>query len=222
MKKYEYIIFDLDGTILDTLDDLTDSVNYALDKHGYPARTKEEIRTFVGDGLLMLVRRAIAPETDETVIQTVLATQKAYYKDHCADKTRPYEGILELLGELKMAGYKLAVVSNKADYAVQILCEQYFPGMFHMTVGEKETVRKKPAPDSVYAVLEVLQAKKEQAVYIGDSEVDIETAKNAGLDAVLVTWGFRDTEFLREKGAKTLVNDVKELKKALTNETFLL
>lgn len=220
MKKYELAIFDLDGTILDTLDDLTDSVNYALDKHGYPTRTKEEIRTFVGDGLLMLVRRAIAPEADENVIQTVLATQKAYYKDHCADKTKPYDGILELLAELKKADVKLAVVSNKADYAVQILCEQYFSGIFHMAVGEKETVRKKPAPDSVYTVLDELQVEKERAVYIGDSEVDIETAKNAGLDAVLVTWGFRDTEFLREKGAKTLVNDRNALKNALIHETF--
>ena len=222
MKKYELAVFDLDGTILDTLDDLTDSVNYALAHHGYPTRTKEEIRTFVGDGLLMLVRRAMAPEADEAVIQTVLATQKAYYKDHCADKTKPYEGIAELLEELKCAGYKLAVVSNKADYAVQILCEQYFPGMFHMTVGEKETVRKKPAPDSVYAVLDELQVEKERAVYIGDSEVDIETAKNAGLDAVLVTWGFRDTEFLLEKGAKTLADSVNDLKKALIYKTFLL
>jgi len=222
MKKYELVIFDLDGTILDTLDDLTDSVNYALEKHGYPTRTKAEIRNFVGDGLLMLVRRAIAPETDEVVIQTVLATQKAYYKVHCADKTKPYEGIMGVLEDLKTAGHKLAVVSNKADYAVQILCEQYFAGIFDMTVGEKETVRKKPAPDSVYAVLDELQVEKENAVYIGDSEVDIETAKNAGLDAVLVTWGFRDTEFLREKGAKTLINDVKELKKALIHETFLL
>ena len=222
MKKYELAIFDLDGTILDTLDDLTDSVNYALEQHSYPTRTKEEIRTFVGDGLLMLVRRAIAPETDENVIQTVLATQKAYYKDHCADKTKPYDGILELLDELKKADVKLAVVSNKADYAVQILCEQYFSGIFHMAVGEKEAVRKKPAPDSVYAVLDELQVEKERAVYIGDSEVDIETAKNAGLDAVLVTWGFRDTEFLREKGAKILVNDRNALKNALIHETFLL
>lgn len=215
MKKYELVIFDLDGTILDTLDDLTDSVNYALKKHGYPVRTKEEIRTFVGDGLLMLVRRAIAPETDEFIIQTVLATQKAYYKDHCADKTKPYAGILELLGELKSEGIKLAVVSNKADYAVQILCEQYFSGIFEMTVGEKEGVRKKPAPDSVNAVLQELQVDKESAIYIGDSEVDVETAKNAAMDAVLVTWGFRNEAFLKERGAKTLVQTVNELKSAL-------
>jgi len=164
MKKYELAIFDLDGTILDTLDDLTDSMNYALKEHGYPTRTKEEIRSFVGDGLLMLTKRAISPETDEAVIHSVLATQKAYYKEHCADKTKPYAGILELLDELKRADVKLAVVSNKADYAVQILCEQYFAGMFHMMVGEKENVRKKPAPDSVYAVLDALQVEKEHAL----------------------------------------------------------
>lgn len=218
--KYELVIFDLDGTILDTLEDLTDSVNFALAKYGYPIRTIEEIRSFVGDGLLMLVKRAIAPETDEVLIQTVLSEQKAYYKEHCADKTKPYEGIIELLEELKKAGCKLAVVSNKADYAVQILCEQYFEGMFHMAVGEKENVRKKPAPDAVYTVLEELQVEKENAVYIGDSEVDIETAKNAGLEAVLVSWGFRDTDFLQERGAKRIVATANELKSALITGKF--
>ena len=220
--KYELVIFDLDGTILDTLEDLTDSVNHALAKYGYPIRSMDEVRSFVGDGLLMLTRRAIAPETDETMIQTVLAEQKAYYKEHCADKTKPYEGILELLSDLKQSGCKLAVVSNKADYAVQILCEQYFPGVFHMTVGEKETVRKKPAPDSVNAVLQELQVAREHAVYIGDSEVDIKTAENAKMDAVLVSWGFRDKGFLEEKGAKSIVSTANELKKALISETFLL
>lgn len=216
--KYELTIFDLDGTILDTLEDLTDSVNYALTKHGYPTRNIEEVRKFVGDGLLMLVRRAIAPEQDETIIQQVLATLKAYYKDHCADKTKPYEGILKLLTELKETGYKLAVVSNKADYAVQILCEQYFQGIFDMAVGEKENVRKKPAPDSVNAVLQELQVDRKNAVYIGDSEVDIETAKNAEMQAILVSWGFRDVEFLQERGAKQIVAATEELKASLIIE----
>ncbi len=220
--KYELVIFDLDGTILDTLDDLADSMNYALAKYGYSTRTVDEIRSFVGNGLLMLTRRAIAPETDETVIQTVLAEQKAYYKEHCADKTKPYDGVIELLEELKAAGYKLAVVSNKADYAVQILCEQYFPEIFHLTVGEKEGVRRKPAPDAVYAVLKELQVEKAKAVYVGDSEVDIQTAENAQMQAVLVDWGFRDMHFLKEKGAKILVHTVEELKSALITESFLL
>lgn len=220
--KYELVIFDLDGTILDTLEDLTDSINHALKQFGYPTRALEEVRSFVGDGLLMLTRRALAPETDEDVVQKVLTEQKAYYKEHCADKTKPYEGIPELLGELKATGYKLAVVSNKADYAVQILCEQYFPGIFHMAVGEKENVRKKPAPDSVNAVLEELQVERDHTMYVGDSEVDIKTAENAGLDAILVSWGFRDADFLREQGAKRLVSTVSELKSAFINKTFLL
>lgn len=220
--KYELVIFDLDGTILDTLEDLADSMNYALAKHGYMTRTLEEVRSFVGNGLLMLTRRAIAPETDEAMIQTVLAEQKAYYKEHCADKTKPYEGIIALLEELKANGCKMAVVSNKADYAVQILCEQYFPGLFHMAVGEKENVRKKPAPDAVNAVLQELKTDREKAVYVGDSEVDIETAANAQMSAVLVDWGFRDEAFLRERGANMLVSTVEQLKNALTNKSFLI
>ena len=220
--KYELVIFDLDGTILDTLEDLADSMNYALTKYGYPTRTLDEIRSFVGNGLLMLTRRAIAPEMNEEVIQTVLSEQKAYYKEHCADKTKPYDGVIELLEELKANGYKLAVVSNKADYAVQILCEQYFPGIFHLTVGEKEGVRRKPAPDAIYAVLEELQVSREKAIYIGDSEVDIETAINAEMVAVLVDWGFRDAAFLQKRGAKTLVHTIDELKKALINGSFLI
>lgn len=216
MMRYELVIFDLDGTILDTLEDLTDSMNHVLEKYGYPSRTIEEIRSFVGNGLMMLVRRAIAPETDEAVIQTVFAELKVYYKEHCADKTKPYDGMIELLELLKKEGCRLAVVSNKADYAVQILCEQYFPGIFDMAVGEKENVRKKPAPDSVNAVLQELQTDKEKAVYVGDSEVDIETAKNAGLDALLVTWGFRETEFLRERGAENLVSSIEELTSLFT------
>ena len=209
--EQKLVIFDLDGTILDTLEDLTDSVNYALSVHGYPTRTIEEIRSFVGNGLLMLVRLAIAPETDEAIIQEVLATQKAYYKDHCADKTKPYEGVLELLAKLRAEGYKTAVVSNKADYAVQILCEQYFNSLFDLTVGERENVRKKPAPDSVNMVLKELDIDRENAVYVGDSEVDIETAKNANMKAVLVNWGFRDEAFLREQGAKVIAKSMQEL-----------
>lgn len=211
-EELKLVIFDLDGTILDTLEDLADSVNYALSAHGYPTRTMEEIRRFVGNGLLMLVRLALTPETDETVVQEVLATQKTYYKEHCADKTKPYDGVIELLTELKEAGCKMAVVSNKADYAVQILCEQYFKGLFDLTVGERENVRKKPAPDAVNMVLKELQTDRKNAIYVGDSEVDIETAQNADMKAILVNWGFRDEEVLREQGAKVIVKTMQELK----------
>lgn len=235
--KYQAAIFDLDGTILDTLEDLANSLNYALAKKGYPVRTLEEVRRFVGNGMLNLVKLALTEpflqelsendeaedrlEQKESVLeeaaQKVLEELKAHYKIHCADKTKAYDGIIELLQELKQAGCKLAVVSNKADYAVQILCEQYFAGIFDMAVGEKEGVRKKPAPDAVYSVLETFKVRKEEAVYIGDSEVDIKTAENAGLEAVLVNWGFRDAEFLREMGAKKLATTMEELKRELLN-----
>ena len=166
--KYKIAIFDLDGTILNTIEDLADSLNYALAKNGYKERTVAETQSFVGNGLLMLVKRAIKPETSEEEAQKVLADLKAYYKIHCADKTKPYEGIPELLKDLKTADYLLAVVSNKAD-----------------------------------------------AVYIGDSDVDIETAENVGTDSILVAWGFRGADFLREKGAKNIVFDTEELKRCL-------
>lgn len=213
--KYKIAIFDLDGTILNTIEDLADSLNYALAKNGYKERTVAETQSFVGNGLLMLVKRAIKPETSEEEAQKVLADLKAYYKIHCADKTKPYEGIPELLKDLKTADYLLAVVSNKADYAVQILCEQYFPGMFDLAVGERENVRRKPAPDSVNAVLAEFELNKADAVYIGDSDVDIETAENVGTDSILVAWGFRGADFLREKGAKNIVFDTEELKRCL-------
>ena len=213
--KYKIAIFDLDGTILNTIEDLADSLNYALAKNGYKERTVAETQSFVGNGLLMLVKRAIKPETSEEEAQKVLADLKAYYKIHCADKTKPYEGIPELLKDLKTADYLLAVVSNKADYAVQILCEQYFPGMFDLAVGERENVRRKPAPDSVNAVLAEFELNKADAVYIGDSDVDIETAENVGTDSILVAWGFRGADFLREKGAKHIVFDTEELKRCL-------
>ena len=211
--KYQAVIFDLDGTILDTLEDLCDSLNVALKGNGYKERTLEETRRFVGNGLLMLVKRALPEGESEEQASKVLSDLKAYYKLHCADKTKPYNGILELLEELKAMGYKLAVVSNKADYAVQILCEQYFKGLFDLAVGEKENVRRKPAPDAVNAVLAEFGLKKEAAVYIGDSEVDIQTAENAGIDSVLVAWGFRDEAFLKENGAKHIVFHTEELRK---------
>ena len=232
--KYQLAIFDLDGTILDTLEDLANSLNYALEAEGYPVRSLEEVRRFVGNGMLNLVKRAMTepfeqesqvsieegkimeeqPEI-EAVAKKAEAQLKAHYKIHCADKTKPYDGVIALLQELKQEGYKLAVLSNKADYAVQILCEQYFAGIFDMTAGEKEGVRKKPAPDAVYNVLETFGIAKDQAVYIGDSEVDIKTAENAGMDAVLVTWGFRDEALLRKEGAKRLVTSMEELKREL-------
>ena len=209
--KYKLIIFDMDGTILDTLDDLTDTVNYALGCSDLPLRTKQDVRNFVGNGIRKLVERAVPKDCELSEVDKVFADFNEHYKEHCKDKTKPYEGIMDLFGCLYTKGIKTAVVSNKADYAVQDLCKKYFDNMFDAAVGQKDSVRKKPAPDSVNEVLEKLHIDRNDAVYVGDSEVDIETAKNAGMDAILVDWGFRGSEFLKEKGAETIIFDPLEI-----------
>ena len=209
--KYTIAIFDLDGTILNTLEDLADSTNYALKTCGYPERTMDEVRQFVGNGIRKLMERAVPEGTPVEEIDRVHETFTAHYKVHCADKTRPYDGIVELLQNLKKEGCKLAVVSNKADYGVQELCKQYFDGVFDFAVGEREGIRKKPAPDSVNEVLKTLGCSRDRAVYIGDSDVDIQTAANAQMDHIIVEWGFRDVPFLIAKGAKVLVEKPEEI-----------
>lgn len=209
--KYTIAIFDLDGTILNTLEDLADSTNYALKTCGYPERTMDEVRQFVGNGIRKLMERAVPEGTPVEEIDRVHETFTAHYKVHCADKTRPYDGIMELLQNLKKDGCKLAVVSNKADYSVQELCKQYFDGVFDFAVGEREGIRKKPAPDSVNEVLKTLECSRDRAVYIGDSDVDIQTAANAQMDHIIVEWGFRDIPFLISKGAKVLVEKPEEI-----------
>lgn len=205
--KYQLAIFDLDGTILDTLDDLADSLNYALEKSGYPVRTRDEVRRFVGNGIRKLIERGVPSGTDAESVSRVHENFTAYYKVHCADKTKPYENIPELLKKLRENGVKTAVVSNKADYAVQDLCVQYFEGLFDAAVGEREGVRKKPAPDSVNAVLEKLGVNRENSVYIGDSDVDVETARNSGMNCIAVDWGFRDRDLLISSGAEIIVSE---------------
>lgn len=211
MKHYELFIFDLDGTLLNTLEDLKNSVNYALQKNSQPERSLDEVRRFVGNGIRKLIERAVVPGTDLPVIDQVHKDFTEHYKIHCADNTRPYDGIIPLLVGLRTAGCKTAVVSNKADYAVSELCQQYFPDLLDYAVGERQGILKKPAPDSVYEVLRRLQVPKELAVYIGDSDVDIETAQNAGLDSIIVDWGFRDRKFLLEKGAQVIVSAPEEI-----------
>ncbi|MDO4377614.1 MAG: HAD-IA family hydrolase [Erysipelotrichia bacterium] len=216
--KYKLAIFDLDGTILDTLQDLADATNYVLKKNGYPLRSLEEVRQFVGNGIYMLVRRAVPKELSDQKVQDLTEQFKLYYKDHCKDKTEAYPGIISLLKKLKEKGIKTAVVSNKADYAVQILVQDFFPDLFDKAVGEKENVRKKPCPDAVNEVLRELKVVKEEAVYIGDSEVDIQTAQNAQLNCISVCYGFRSKQFLRANKAKILVDNVNELYKEITGE----
>ena len=209
--KYKYVIFDLDGTILDTLDDLADAANAALRECGYPERTKDEVRLFVGNGIRRLIERAVPEGTGEEDIVKTHETFTAYYSIHCKDKTRPYEGIPELVRALKANGIHSAVVSNKADYGVKALCEEYFEGLFDMSVGEREGIRKKPAPDSVFEAMRVMGAQSSQTVYIGDSDVDVMTAQNSGIDCIGVSYGFRGREFLEAHGAKVIADTVDEL-----------
>lgn len=214
--RYETIIFDMDGTLLDTLDDLTDAVNYALAEHGYDQHTKEDVRGFVGNGIGKLIERALPEGTDEKVYEAVLETFRVYYGVHCNDKTCAYEGISELLSKLKAEGAKIAVVSNKIDSAVQELGELYFPNQVDFFIGEKDGLRRKPEPDMINEVLETLNSGAERAVYIGDSEVDIKTAENSGLKGISVSWGFRDADFLREHGAKMIVDSPEQAYSVLT------
>ncbi len=209
--KYKLVVFDLDGTILNTLEDLADSTNYALRENGLPERSIEQVRCFVGNGIRKLMERAVPEGTEEAVIRCVHESFTAHYKVHCADKTKAYDGVLELLRALRDAGCMTAVVSNKADYGVQTLCQDYFPGLFDFAVGEREGIRRKPNPDSVNEVLEKLKVRREDAVYIGDSDVDIQTAKNAGLDCISVTWGFRGREFLLQHGAVKFAETPEEI-----------
>lgn len=204
--KYKLVIFDLDGTILNTIEDLTDCTNYALDKNKFQKRTIKEVRSFVGNGIAKLIDRAVPVGTSHEETEQVLRDFTTYYANHCADKTRPYDGVLELLIQLKQLGILTAVVSNKADFAVQELCKQYFPNMFDFVVGERHNIRRKPAPDSVLEVLDKLHIDKMSTVYVGDSEVDIQTAKNASIDIISVSWGFRDRIELIAQGAIVVVD----------------
>lgn len=215
MKKYETVIFDLDGTLLNTLEDLADAVNYALRKMGMPERTLEEVRTFVGNGVRRLMELSVPEGSNNPAFEETFAKFREYYGVHCNDKTKPYEGVLELIRELKKAGYALAIVSNKLDSAVKELSEIYFEGIVKVAIGEKEGVAKKPAPDTVYAALRELNMPKETAVYVGDSEVDVMTAKNSGLPCISVLWGFRDEAFLRQNGATQFARTAEEVKSYL-------
>lgn len=209
--KYELIVFDMDGTILDTLEDLKNSMNHTLRLYNMPERTLDEIRSFVGNGIRKLIERAAVSGTPETIIEAIHKDFMKHYEVHCADFTKPYDGVNDLILELKSRGYKTAVVSNKAHDAVLDLCDQYFPALFDLALGEKPEIAKKPAADMVNLALEKLQISREKAVYIGDSDVDVATARNSNLDMIAVDWGFRTREFLVEQGAKTIVSHPEEI-----------
>ena len=203
-------IFDLDGTLLDTLEDLYRAVNHALRDHGLPLRTRDEIKSFVGNGVELLVRRSLPVGYTEE-IASVLSDFKTTYAAVCKDNTKPYEGILPLLSSLRERGIRIAVVSNKFDAATKALCAEYFGELVEVAVGERADIRKKPAPDTVLEALTALGASAAGAVYIGDSEVDIQTAKNCDMDCISVTWGFKNRDFLLSNGAITLADSPDEL-----------
>ena len=208
---YQTAVFDLDGTLLDTLEDLYRAVNAALDRHSLPRRTRNEVRLFVGNGVELLIRRAVPAGCDEETILATLTDFKATYAAICKDNTKPYDGILPMLTALRDKGIRVAVVSNKFDAATKALCAEYFGDLVEVAIGERADVRKKPAPDTVLEALKELGVTAVDAVYIGDSDVDIRTAENCGMDCLSVTWGLRDEDFLLENGAKTLVHAPSDL-----------
>lgn len=200
------IIFDLDGTLLDTLEDLTDSVNYVLWKHGMPERTLDEIRSFIGNGVPTLIARSVPADTDPATVKICVSEMMEYYKDHAEIKTKPYDGIMELLDELKKRSLQVAVVTNKAEEAAKILCKAKFGNVLDLVIGDNGIDRLKPAPDNVFRALKELNLEKDEVLYVGDSDVDMITATNAGLESVGVTWGFRDENVLRNCGAKNIIH----------------
>lgn len=209
--RYNVAVFDMDGTILDTLEDLKNSVNFALRDCGFPERTLDEIRTFVGNGIRLLVERAVPEGTSAEKTDECFAAFKAHYAAHSLDVTKPYEGIAELIKELRVRGVKTAVVSNKIDSAVQELCAGFFDGLFDVSVGEREGVARKPAPDSVFTALKEMNVTAENAVYIGDSEVDVATARNSGLPCIAVLWGFRSKELLEKLSPEYIVEKPEQI-----------
>lgn len=209
--KYDLIIFDMDGTILNTLEDLKNSLNYVLQQAGYQTRTLEEVRTFVGNGIRKTIERALPLDIEEEKIDELFSLFMDYYAIHNTDNTKPYNGVIDLLKELKHLGYKTAVVSNKQDSAVKSLCKKFFTGLFDVEIGEKENIAKKPDPDEVNEVLKILNIDRTKSIYIGDSEVDIQTAQNSKMKSIIVDWGFRDRKFLYEHGAEVIVSNPSEI-----------
>lgn len=207
------VIFDLDGTLLNTLQDLCDSTNYALKQFNYPQKTLDEVRNFVGNGVRLLIERAIPDGKTNPNLEACLKIFKSHYKENMYNKTCPYVGVMELLKELRIRGIKTAVVSNKFDAAVKELCKKYFGDLVQIAIGENEEagIRKKPAPDSVFKAIEELKLSIENVIYVGDSETDIQTAQSAEIDCISCLWGYRTRDVLLNNGAKIFISKPDEL-----------
>ena len=210
--NFDTYIFDLDGTLLSTLDDLAASCNYALKVNGMPERTLEEVRLFVGNGVKKLMERAIPDGLDNPLFDKTYADFRNHYMQHNLDTTQPYPGVMEMLESLRARGKKVAVVSNKFYAATQELCRHFFGDLVDVAIGEREDIRKKPAPDTVMEALRQMNVSRDKAVYIGDSDVDVMTAKNSGMPCISVLWGFRDYNFLVEHGATIFIKSPLQLK----------
>ncbi len=214
---YKLIAFDLDGTILNTLDDLCESVNVVLEEFHFPKRTLDEVRRFVGNGVLKLIERAVPSNTSEDIILQVFNRFSEYYLTHSSIKTKPYDGVIQLLQELRRRGYKIAVVSNKIHPAVVALCDEYFSGLIDFSLGDDPVRPKKPNPEMLNYAMESLGVTTKETLYVGDSEVDIETAINSNVDYISVDWGFKTKEFLIEHGSKNIVSTMDELLEKIIN-----
>ncbi|MDY3195730.1 MAG: HAD family hydrolase [Paracholeplasma sp.] len=205
------ILFDLDGTLLNTLDDIKNSVNYMLKKHGFKERTLDEIRSFVGDGAKQMIERSIGFTEPKEQVLECLSTYEAHYEIHKADLTKPYDGVYDLLNQLKEKNIRLAVVSNKPMPQVIPLIEGLFPGYFEVILGETSELKRKPSPEMLFYAIEALKLSKEDVLFVGDSDVDMQTAINANVDAIAVLWGFRDETVLKKYQPKYIVNHPKEI-----------
>lgn len=211
--KYNTYIFDLDGTILDTLDDLSNAVNFAMRSKGYPERTVDEVRSFIGNGIRVLIKRAVPQGTGDEDYEQALEIFTKYYLEHIADYTKPYDGIVDVINSLRRSGCKVAVVSNKAHLAAQAVVRDFFGDIFDTVVGKKDEFPSKPEPDSLLYTIDLLASRKEECIYIGDSDVDVLTAHNAGLECIGVTWGNRDEDVLIKSGAEYIAHTPSDILK---------
>jgi len=211
MKQYDTYIFDLDGTLLNTLSDLREATNHALRKNSLPERSLDEVRRFVGNGVRLLIERAVPQNTTAEQTDQVFEDFRQYYLIHSMDTTAPYDGIIPMLAELSRRGKRMAVVSNKLHEATNELVSHFFGQYISVAIGESKGVRRKPAPDTVEEALRCLGVDKESAVYVGDSDVDLQTARNSGLPCISVLWGFRDRDFLARLGADCFIEKPQEL-----------
>ncbi len=209
--SWDSYIFDLDGTLLNTLEDLSLSLNFALKKYGLPQKDEKQVKFMVGSGVRRLVELAVEDENKNPFFQEVFSTFMTHYLEHSMDNTRPYPGIIQMLKGLKDRGKKMAIVSNKAHKATEALAKNFFSEYISVAIGETPKIKRKPSPDTIFEAMRLLGAKKSSTIYVGDSDVDIMTAKNSGIESISVLWGFRDRDFLLSHGAKRLISSPKEL-----------